>query len=80
MSRLRPELFQSWIVNNPELVYDHASGLIFCTKCETQITATHKSNVDRHIKGALHQGRRQQRPEEEFYLDFVDFLILCNIP
>lgn len=76
----RQELIQSWIVNNPELVYDPASGLIFCTKCETHVTATHKSSVDRHIKSALHQGRRQQRSQEEFYLDFVEFLILCNIP
>lgn len=75
----RPEIVKSLILNNLELVYDEASGTIFCTKCETSLTATHKSNVDRHINGAVHQGRRQ-KPEEEFYTDFINFLVLCNIP
>ncbi|XP_063538128.1 uncharacterized protein LOC134747433 [Cydia strobilella] len=72
-NKVRPELVTSWIVNNPELVYDEASGIIFCTKCETSFKATKKGNVDRHINGAIHQGRRQNT-EKEFYFD----LKLCG--
>lgn len=77
--RVRPELVNSWIVNNPELIYDEASGVIFCTKCEISVKATQKGNVDRHVNGAGHQGNRK-KPEEEFYTDLINFLIFCNIP
>lgn len=77
----RPETVYSWIKDNPELIFDPASNIIFCTKCETQIKVMFKGNIDRHIKGAIHQGiQNRQRNKDEFYFDFIEFLILCNIP
>lgn len=78
-NRPRSELVYSWVVDYPELVYDPASGIIFCTICESHIKATRKSNVDRHIINALHTRRRKRTPDE-FYFDLIEFLILCNIP
>lgn len=46
VNRVRSEIVNSWIVNNPKLIYDPASGIIFCTKCETQLKATFKRNID----------------------------------
>lgn len=69
---------QSWIGLHPELYYDPASNLIYCSKCESSTTAK-LSSVKRHIEGAKHKGT-SKKPNEEFYLDLVQFLILCNIP
>lgn len=69
---------QSWIGLHPELYYDPASNFIYCSKCESSITAK-LSSVQRHVKGPKHKGT-SKKPNEEFYLDLVQFLILCNIP
>lgn len=54
MANVKAETVEKWISDNPELLYNHASGLIFCTKCESHVKATCKGNVKRHVKGAVH--------------------------
>lgn len=77
-SSVKPETVQKWIRDYPELIFDAASCTIYCTKCESHLSAK-KSNVNRHIEGAVHRGT-YKRPQEEFYFDLIKFLILCNIP
>lgn len=74
----KPTVVRSWIEHHPELYHDPASNTIYCSKCETSITAK-KSNVKRHIETAKHQ-EGPKKTNEDFYFDLVQFLILCNIP
>lgn len=80
MANVKAETIQKWISDHPELLYDLASGIIYCTKCESHLKVTNKSNIKKHIEGAVHQGTFKRRPQEEFYFDLIKFLILCNIP
>lgn len=67
----RPETVYSGIKDNPELIDDPAINIIFCTKYETQIKASFKGDIDRHIKGATHRGvQKRQLNQEEFYFEF----------
>lgn len=79
MAKVRAETVEKWISGHPELLYDHSSGTIYCTKCESHVKTISKSNVKRHIEGAVHKGKFKM-PQEEFYFDLIKFLILCNIP
>lgn len=79
MANVKAETVEKWIDGHPELIYDHSSGTIYCTKCESHLKTINKGNVKRHIEGTVHQGKFR-RPQEEFYLDLIKFLILCNIP
>ena len=79
MANVKAETVEKWISGHPELLYDHASGTIYCSKCESHLKTINKGNVKRHIEGAVHQGK-YKRPEEEFYFDLIKFFILCNIP
>ncbi|XP_047025944.1 uncharacterized protein LOC124640850 [Helicoverpa zea] len=78
MPNIKEETVQKWISEYPELLYDHASRSIYCSKCESHITAK-KCNINRHVEGAVHKGTFK-RPPEEFYSDLIKFLVLCNIP
>lgn len=73
----REDIAQTWLRNNPEMIYDPASNTIYCSKCESTINAK-KSNFDRHIKSKKHQG--VQSAGTDFFLDLINFLIMCNIP
>lgn len=80
-SSIKEATVNKWIENNPELLYDHASGLIYCSKCEAHLRATRRSNVKRHLEGAVHKGtKKEHHTPLEFYFDLIEFLILCNIP
>lgn len=74
----KPETVEKWIRNHPELIFDATSCTLYCTKCESHLSAK-KSNINRHIEGAQHRGI-YKRPQEEFYFDLIKFLICCNIP
>lgn len=71
------DIAQTWIRDVPEMIYDAASKTIYCSKCEISMK-TKKTNIDRHLKSQKH--RRIQSTSEDFYFDFINFLILCNIP
>lgn len=79
MAKVKAETVQKWLLHYPELLYDNASGTIYCTKCESHLKAVNRGNITKHIEGAVHQGKFK-RPQEEFYFDLIKFLILCNIP
>lgn len=74
----REEIAQSWIRDYPEMLYDGASGIIICTKCEVYLKAQ-KRILNRHLKSQRHQGTRVA-PPADFYYDLTYFLIMCNIP
>lgn len=78
MANVRQETVLRWIADHPELTFDAATNHIFCAKCNLSFKS--KKNIfEKHIISKLHSGRRAPEPEE-FYLDFIQFLILCNIP
>lgn len=79
MANVKAETVEKWILGYPELLYDHCSGTIYCTKCESHVKSINKGNIKRHIEGAVHKGTFK-KPQEEFYFDLIKFLILCNIP
>lgn len=76
--RTKEETVLSWIESYPDLEFDSTRHLIHCTKCEVNI-GCRKSTVKRHIEGPVHKGLHHQ-PNESFYFDLIEFLILCNIP
>lgn len=68
MGNVKDDTVYKWISNYPELIYDKASRTIHCTKCESHLNIHHKNNIDRHIKGAVHQGTQKPPPNKDFNL------------
>lgn len=77
MPKYKAKTVLKWIENEPDMTYD-GNKSIFCAKCKTKVT-TKKSNVQRHIKGPMHNGN-YRKFDEDFNLNLIRFLILCNIP
>ncbi|XP_049868037.1 uncharacterized protein LOC126378420 [Pectinophora gossypiella] len=76
--RAKEETVQRWIESYPELMYESTNHTIYCTKCETNI-GCRKSTIKRHVEGVVHKGTPSMSPND-FLFDFIEFLILCNIP
>lgn len=78
MAQVKEETVLKWLKNFPEMFYEHNSGTIYCSKCETHFNAI-KHIFLRHVSGKVHTGK-QRATQSSFYFDLITFLIMCNIP
>lgn len=77
--RVKAETVQEWIQDYPELMYNFTEHTIYCTQCKTDIGCK-KSTLKRHVESSVHKGTSMKNNKEDFNIDLVNFLILCNIP
>lgn len=67
-----------WLADYPDLTFDAARRKLRCEKCDRDIEFK-KYCAKRHVETTIHRSGRRPA-QSDFYLDLIQFLILCNIP
>lgn len=70
----------SWLADYPDLKLNADHRKLHCVKCNRDVEFK-KYSAKRHVETSTHRKGGTQTPTQtNFYLDLIQFLILCNIP